>query len=134
MRNEALKAIITRKEIDFVFGLRRPDWEKKAKSVFAVGWVFRTGVHDYGSPVAGFDPATGKGFSIRPLFMNDTEPPAVVIIDSYFPLGALPAMTEETKHRMEATAQKDLGTIYTVQLAHSKRDQLEMIHLIVTKA
>jgi hypothetical protein len=58
----------------------------------------------------------------------------MVIIGNYFPIGALPAMTEDMKRSMEFSARQDLGSTYSVRLKHSKMEKHEVIELFLTKA
>jgi len=81
--------------------------------------------------VGGFDPSTGFGISIHR--SDSDDPPQVVIVGSSFPLGAMPPMTEQAQKDVEASAQQDLGTSYHVGLRYERKDNLDCIHLMLTK-
>lgn len=94
----------------------------------------RSSPHDTGTGVAGFNPATGYGVSVQPMFQNDRDKPEMVIIGNYFPIGTLLAMTEDMKRSMELSARQDLGSTYSVRLRHSKIEKHEVIEIFLTKA
>jgi len=129
----AQETIVSRKDADYVFSLTRANWEKDSKRFFAPGWIVRSTKHETGSGIMGFDPSTGIGLSIQPLYQSDRDPPTMVIIGNYFPIGALPPMTDQLKKEMEATAQTDLGPTYIVRLNYTKMEKMDGIELILTK-
>jgi hypothetical protein len=88
----------------------------KATTFIAPDWHILFGRHESGLQVMGFDPSTGFGFSLQPLYSNDTDLPIMVIIGNYFPSRQFPPPTEELKRDMEAAAQKSLGATYRVTL------------------
>lgn len=132
-RVEAQESIISKKDADQVFSLTRPEWEKQSKRFFASGWTIRSAKHETGSQIIGFDPSTGIGLSIQPLYLKNHNPPDMVIVGNYFPIGTLPPMTDELKKDMEVAAQKDLGLTYSVRLNYAKMENIEAIELILTK-
>ena len=129
----AQETIISKKDADFVFGLSKPEWEKNAMKFFAPGWVVRASKHDTGTGVAAFNPANGYGMSVQPLYRNDRDKPEMVIVGNYFPMGALPPMTDDLKRSMESDAQKDLGAGYHVRLNYSKMEKMDVIELFLTR-
>lgn len=132
-RAETRETIISKKDADHVFSLTRPEWEKQSKRFFVPGWTVKSAKHETGSQIIGFDPSTGIGLSIQPLYQNDYNPPDLVIVGNYFPIGALPPMTDELKKDMEVAAQKDLSLMYSVRLNYTKMENIEAIELILTK-
>jgi hypothetical protein len=132
-RVQAQETIISKKDADHVFSLTRPEWEKQSERFFAPGWTVRSAKHKTGSQIIGFDPSTGIGLSIQPLYQNDHNPPDLVIVGNYFSIGALPPMTDELKKGMEGAAKKDLGPTYSVRLNYTKMENIEAIELILTK-
>ncbi|HMG34354.1 MAG TPA: hypothetical protein VKM94_10485 [Blastocatellia bacterium] len=130
---EAQETIISQKDADYVFSLTRPEWEKQSKKFFAPGWTVRSAKHETGSQIMGFDPSTGIGLSIQPLYQNDRNPPHMVIVGNYFPIGVLPPITDELKKDMEVAAQKDLGPTYSVRLIYTRMEKNELIELLLTK-
>jgi hypothetical protein len=131
----AVEHIISKKDADFVFSLRKHDWETEVKKFFAPGWTIRSFQLDTGMQVAGYDPSTGFGISIQPLYRSSSDdPPEVVIVGSYFPPGAMPPMNEQAQKGMETTAQQDLGAAYHVGLSYERKDNLDCFHLILAKS
>jgi hypothetical protein len=130
---EAQGTIISKRDTDYVFSLTRPVWEEQSKKFFPRSWIVRSTKHDTGTQIIGFDPSNGIGLSIRPLYRNDYDPPDSLVVDHYFPVGTLKAMTDELKNDIERAAQKDLGSTYSVRLNYTTTERLEAIELIVTK-
>jgi hypothetical protein len=130
---DAQETFVSKKDADFVFGLSKPKWEEISKSYFAPGVAIKSVPHDSGSQVIALDPTTGVSLSVQPFFNNDSDPPVRVVIGNYFPLGILPAVTEEMQKQMRAGAQRDLGEKYTVQLDYSKTEKFEIIELRLTQ-
>jgi len=131
-RLDAQEKIISKKDADYVFSLTKPQWETVSRQFFAPGWTTKSAKFDSGSLIIGFDPSTGKGLSIQPLYQNDRDPPAMVILGNYFPLDALPPMTDELKKDMEASAQKDLGSGYLVRLTYTKMEGIQLIEFLLS--
>jgi hypothetical protein len=104
-----MERIISKKDADFVFSLRKQNWETEVRKFFAPSCTLRSSQLDTGMAVGDFDPSTGFGISIQPLYRGSDDPPEVVIVGSYFPLVAMPPMNEQLQKDMEATAQQDLG-------------------------
>lgn len=130
----AQESIISKKDADFVFGLSELEWEKNAPKFFAPGWDVRLSKHETGTGVAAYNPSNGYGVSVQPIYRNDRDKPEMVIVGNYFPVGALPPMTEDMKRSLESAARKDLGPAYSVRLTYSKTEKLELIELFLTKA
>ena len=68
------------------------------------------------------------------MYRNDREKPEMVIVGNYFPMGALPPMTDDLKRSMESDAQKDLGAAYHVRINFSKMEKMDVIELFLTKS
>jgi hypothetical protein len=134
MNGTTPEQIISRKDADFVFGLRKDEWEKEVEQFFAAGWVMRSFEFDTGKQVSAFDPPTGIGLSIQPLYRSNHDLPDMVIVGNYFPVGVLPPMTDEAQKAMEAAAQKDLGATYNVKLVYRRVENLDSIDLVLTKS
>jgi hypothetical protein len=116
MNNGSGERLPTKQEVDKLFSLTKAEWEAEAGKFFPPGYTIRHGKHETGLQVIGYDPATGFGFSIQPLYENDIDPPFMVIVGNYFPAGQMPALTDEVKIDMIQQAEKHLGGAYTVQV------------------
>ncbi len=98
------------------------------------GWQLRLSPHESGTGVMSYNPKTGVGLSIQPLYGNDISPPDILMVGSYFPAGTLPKFTDELKRRMEADAIKDLGPGYSVSARYTAlTSSIEGIELTVMK-
>lgn len=74
------------------------EWEAYAKRmIHPNGWKVRLSTYDTGTGVMSFDPNTGIGLSVQPLYDSHDKPLTILIVGSYYPLGSLPAFTEDFK-------------------------------------
>lgn len=128
------KRIINKQDADYIFGLNKAGWESYAQRMtHPAGWKVRLTHHDTGTGVMAFDPDTGMGLSIQPLYDSHDKPPRALIVGSYYPLGFLPAFTDDFKKSLEKEASADLGPAYTVSASYAKIASFEGIELIITK-
>jgi len=81
----------------------------------------------------GYEPLSGFGFSVQPLYANDTEPPMMVIIRNYFLPGKLPLVTDQLQQGIEAAAQRLLGPTYNVKLKCGKIGNFHSLEFTLTK-
>ena len=116
----AQETILSKKDADFVFSRTKAEWERDSKRFFAPEWDIKALKDDTGTAtgIMAIDPSRAIGVTIQPLYRNDYDPPDVVIVGNYFPVGVLRPMTDEMKKDMEAAAQKDLGPTYSVHLIY----------------
>ena len=92
MNNGSHEKLLTKAQVDEVFSFTRPQWEAGAAVRFVpMGWHVQFSRHDTGLQVIGYEPLTGFGFSVQPLYANDTDPPIMVIIRNYFLPGKIAA-------------------------------------------
>jgi hypothetical protein len=118
MNNGSCEKLLTKKQADEVFSFTKSQWEARAagRSFVPIDWHMRFSRHDTGLQIIGYEPLTGFGFSVQPLYANDTGPPIMVIIRNYFLPGKLPQMTEQLQKDLESAAQRSLGPTYKVNL------------------
>src|SRR6266478_7175384 len=86
MKNGSYEKLLTKKQADEVFSFTKPQWEARAagSSFVPIDWHIRFSSHDTGLQIIGYEPLTGFGLSVQPLYANDTDPPIMVIIRNYF--------------------------------------------------
>jgi hypothetical protein len=97
------------------------------------GWEVRLTPSDTGTSVVAVDPHTRMGLSIQPLYDSEGTPLTMLVVGSYYPLGFLPAFTDDFKRGLEAEAAADLGPAYTVSATYAKMASSEAIELMITK-
>lgn len=107
--------LLSKEDIGRVFALTKREWNAAALTFIAPGWDVRFAKHGTGLHVIAFDPGTGFGLSLQPLYEKDTGQPRMLIIGNYFPSGQLPPMTLELKNDMEAAASNTLAPVYKVK-------------------
>jgi hypothetical protein len=129
--------IINKSDADYIFSLDRAGWESYAeRMVHPGGWKIQLGRHDTGTSVMAFDAATGMGLSTQPLFSDSTNPPVMLVVGSYYPVGTLQTFTDKRKAALEkdAHAQADLGKGYSLRVRYFSEPPVDGIELQVTRA
>jgi len=119
----AQETVLSRKDADFVFSRTKLQWDRDVNNFFAPGRVVRATKHDTGTAVTAVDPITGIAILVQPFYRNDYEPPELVVIANFFPIGVLPPMTEDLRKDMEAAAQKDLAPTYSVRVRYGSTEE-----------
>lgn len=130
--------LLRKEDADRVFGFTKPEWDSAAPTFIAPGWDIRFAKHDTGVHVIGFDPGTGFGFSLQPLYEKNTGPPRMIIVSNYFPSGQFPSITPELKRDMERVANDALAPTYNVKANATtmtlSTGTYDVIEFMVTKA
>ena len=130
----ASEKIINKQDTDYIFSLNRGEWEAYTKKMEqAEGRKVRLSPHDTGTGVMSFDPSTGMGLSVQPLYSDNKRSPTMLIVGSYYPMGTLPNFTDEFKKSLENAASNEIGPTYSVTASYTKMPPFEGIELIVTK-
>jgi hypothetical protein len=80
-----------------------------------------------------FDPNTGMGLSVQPLFYDNTGPPDSLVVGSYYPSGSLQTFTAELRQELEKEVSRDLGPDYLVSASHTRILNWEGVLFTVTK-
>lgn len=128
------ETILSKADADHIFSLNRTAWNAYAEQmIHPDGWKVNLSRHDTGIAVMAFDPKTGMGMSIQPLYQGDLSPPTMLIVGSFYPKGSLPSFTAEFKARIESAAQKDLGKNYSVTASQADVSAWVGIELAVTR-
>ncbi len=98
-----------------VFGMNKADWNVAAEQmIHPEGLTVRLHRLDTGTGVGSFDPKTGMGVSVQPLYTHLEGPPDMVIV--YFPVGTFQRFSDQGKKNIEAAARSDLGDGYSVRV------------------
>jgi hypothetical protein len=128
--------IISKHEADMMFSLNHTGWEAYARQMtHPPQWQMRLTPHETGTSFAVFDSNTGVGLTVQPLFANETDPPAIIVIGSWYRAGRLritPALIAD----IERAARADLGPNYSVEAAPAQLpgvDGIPGIELKVTQ-
>lgn len=126
--------IINKQDADYIFSLNRAGWEAYVKRmIHPDGWKVQLSPYDTGTGVMSFDPNSGFGLSIQPLYNGNEGPPTILIVGSYYPLETLPDFTAEFKKSLENDVLKDLGPNYSVSATYTKMPPFEAIELTVMR-
>ncbi len=135
MKNGSYEKLLTKKQADDVFSFTKSQWESRAagRSFVPIDWHIRFSRHDTGLQIIGYEPLTGFGFSVQPLYANDTDPPTMVIIRNYFLPRKLPPMTQQLQKDIEAAAQRSLGPTYKVKLECGRIENFDSLEFTLTK-
>ena len=108
--------LISKEDADRIFAFTKSEWDATAQTFIAPGWDMRFAKHDTGVHVIGFEPATGFGFSLQPLYKSDIGPPVMIIVGNYFPSGQFSPIAPELITDMETVAIHTLGPAYKVKV------------------
>ncbi len=126
--------LVSREDTSYIFSLNKHQWEAYATRVaHPPDWNLSLTPNDTGTAVIAFDPATGVGMSIQPLYADEENPPEVVIFGSYYPRGTLPEFTDDLQRQTEEQAEQDLGSPYRVAASYGSYPFGEGVELTVTK-
>jgi hypothetical protein len=102
------------------------------------GWKVRLSPVDTGTGVMAFDPKTGMGLAIQPLFRDRQSPPDMLIVGSYYPAGTFPDFSDRLKRDMEAAARSDLGPAYLVSISFTRMASplpgFDVVEVTITRA
>ena len=101
--------------------------------VFPDGWKARKSTHDTGTGIMAYNPTTGFGLSVQPMYGNTEDPPDMIIVGSYYPKGTFPKMDDKLKERLKKEAEEDLGPSYSVTVIYANTPPFEGVELMVTK-
>lgn len=131
--------IVSKEDTDLIFGLTKSQWATYARQIaHPEGWQVRLNPLDTGLGVMAYDPKTGFGLSIQPLYANDDEPPMMLTVGSYYPEGTFPEFTESLKQQMAQGARDDLGVHYEVAVTFRRMTlsdrTLEVVEITITRA
>jgi hypothetical protein len=129
------EAVISKEDADRIFSMTKAQWGAYALKVNnPPGWKFEVSNHYTGAGLMGFDPKTGRGLSVQPLYDHDNSPPVELIVGSYYPAGSFPQFTDQLKKQLEQAAMKDLGPMYSVTASSAILPKFDGVELIVSKA
>jgi hypothetical protein len=126
--------IVNKADEDMIFGFTRAQWEEHAKKVIhPEGWTVSLRAFGTGTVVSAFDPKTGMGMSVQPLF-GVAGPPDMIVIGSYYPAGTFGSFDDALKQRTEEAARLDLGPKYLVSVILKKQEKFEIIDILISRS
>lgn len=127
--------LVSKADTTYIFSLNRLEWEAYATRVtHPPDWNVSLSPHHTGTAVMAFNPATGSGMSIQPLYRDDENPPEVLIFGSYYPRGTLPVFSSDLQRQTEEQAHEDLGSQYSVVASYGSNPFGEGIKLTIKKS
>lgn len=129
-----LEPMVGKKEVDFLFALKMSEWQKGAKKFFACDWNITSGEHETGNRVIGFHPSTGLGVSVQPMYSNDDDPPFMIIVGNYIPLGGLPPITGDAIKDINASMRHNLGSAYNVRCSYRTFEGMGLLEIVLTQS
>ena len=127
------QSTISKNDADLIFSLTKAEWKSSAHKFFALGFEVKLRERDSGTEINAYDPSSGYGISVRPIYLNDQDKPEVLIVGNYVPMGLLPPMTDAFKRSIEASVLKDLGPVYSARLTHSRTERSEVIEISINR-
>lgn len=131
----AAESIISKADVERIFSMRKAEWEAYAPRIADPKWNVQLKRVDTGTGVMAFEPSTGMGLSIQPLYLDDKDPPTMLIVGSFYPIGRTPGNLAASEREMEQEAQRHLGHVYAVSARYVKLPpSWEGIELSVTRS
>ena len=106
--------IISKAEVERLFAMRKAEWDAYAPRLADPKWKIRLNESSTGVGVMAFDPSTGFGMSVQPLYTDDKGPPMVLVVGTFYPTGKPPASLSVPQKELERKARRDLGSRYLV--------------------
>ena len=126
--------IINKQDADRIFSMTKSQWEAYAQMVgYPTDWKIALSHHPTGTSVMAFDPKTGYGLSVQPLYPDDRSRPDMLVVGSYYPEGTF-EFIEALKKEIKEAAEKDLGPKYSVTARYTKLPPFECIELTVIRS
>jgi hypothetical protein len=129
-----LKPAVSKEDIDFLFGLKVSEWQMHAKKFFACDWNTTSGELETENRVMGFHPSTGMAVSVQPMYSSDDDPPFMIIVGNYIPLGDLPPITDDAVNSINAAVRQHLGSAYNVRCSYRTVDQMGILEMVLTQS
>ena len=135
---EKRERIVNKEDADLIFTLNKAQWNAYAKRIgYPQERTRRILPFDTGTLVASFDPKTGFGLSVQPLYRDDTGPPDMLVIGSYYPPGTL-VLTEKWREELEHAARAELGPAYDVSVSFQRFSPFgkafDVVEITITRA
>ena len=126
--------LISKAEVERLFAMRRSEWDAYAPRLADPKWKIRLSESSTGVGVMAFDPSTGLGMSVQPLYTDETGPPMMLVVGTFYPAGKPPASLSASRKELERKARRDLGSRYLVRARPvSLPPSWEGIELTVTR-
>jgi hypothetical protein len=129
-----LKPIVSKKDVDFLFGLNASGWQQEAKKFFRCDWSTKVGEGEMSNRIMGFQPSTGMSVSLQPMYSNDDDPPFMIIVASYIPLAGLPPISDEMMQEIRRSLRHNLGAAYDVRCRYRPAAGMGLLEIVLTQS
>lgn len=116
----AEERIISKADVKRIFSMRKAEWGAYAPRIADQRWKVKLRAIDTGTAVMAFNPATGMGLSVQPLYIDDSGPPTMLVIGSFYPKDKLPPNLATLRADIVQETQRDLGSLYEVSAQYVK--------------
>jgi hypothetical protein len=136
---ERRERVVNKQDADRIFAFNKAQWNVYAKQIgYPQDWKIRLNRLDTGTAVMAYDPKTGFGLSVQPLYPNDTDPPDMLVVGSYYPAGTFREFPESLRREIEREARADLGARYDVSVSFQRfspfETALDVVEITITRA
>lgn len=135
----AQERIVNKQDADRIFAFNKEQWNTYAKQIgYPQDWKIRLAPLDTGTGVMAYDPKTGFGLSVQPLYDDDGGPPAMLIVGNLYPAGAFPTFPDSLRQEMERAARADLGAAYDVSISSQRISPFgtafDLVEIVISRA
>jgi hypothetical protein len=128
------ETIISKDDADYIFNITMDKWNADSTKMFnPLGGATKVIPLESGNGIMNFDEKTQMGLMVQHLFKDDTSPPIMLFVNTYYPVGFLPELTDEVRKAIEEASQKDLGSDYSISFSYKGQPPLKGIEMIITK-
>jgi hypothetical protein len=127
------ETIISKDDADCIFSITMDKWNTDVIKMFnPLGGTARVMPFDSGNSIMTFDEKSQTGLMVQPIFQNKTKPPIMLFVNTYYPEGLLPELTNEVKKTIENASRNDLGKDYSITFSYKGMPPLKGIEMIIT--
>jgi hypothetical protein len=125
--------IVDRVEVDRIFASTKAQWASDIQQFeYPPGWEGRIADHETGAIAIAFDSTTGERVSMQPLFRDESSPPAMLTVISYYRPGSV-TLDGDFRSSVEKAAAEDLGEAYQIRVIVSHDQTFDIVELLITK-
>jgi hypothetical protein len=123
---------ITKKFADYLFDLKKSQWENGARKVFPPNGRLKHVPQITGGVIYAF-PSGGPMIEFGPFFWDANFPTTFIMVTFYYPSGTRPPIDEESKKEIDVSMQRSLGPSYSVEASYSQGEKWETVQFAIKK-
>jgi hypothetical protein len=131
---QSFDKFITKKFADYLFGLKKSQWDTEARKVFQPEWRLKMIPQDTGGVFYASDPSGGPVIELIPFFWDANFPTSFVMVTFYYPLGERPPTDRDAEKELEVSIRQRLGPQYSIEPVYTQNETMEIIQFTINTA